>query len=124
MNKIEKEERAINALIAASLRNLDFHPEELDREVDEAMAKEPMLTFEQERELNALGKSIFTEKKIERQTSEENALFEKEVEQMMMALNREKTKEDDDERTKEELNRKREELLRRLKEKREEEGNG
>jgi hypothetical protein len=113
----DREDRAVDALIAAALRQAEFN-EPTDEEIQRFLANVPPLSPAGKAALNASGTDIvqrITRASASRPNTGRVAPVEEDVSPLYMAMNRKNASDEMDASTKEELEKKRREALERIK---------
>jgi len=120
----DREDRAVDALVAAALRQAEFN-EPTDEEIQKFLANVPPVSPEGKAALDALGPDIvrrITQASSRPSPSARAAQAEKELSPLYMAMNRKNASGEMDARSKEELERKRKEALERIRNRRKQRG--
>ena len=113
----DREDRAVDALVAAALRQAEFN-EPSDEEIQKFLANVPPVSPEGKAALDALGPDIvqrITQASSRQSPSARATQAEEELSPLYMAMNRKNASGEMDARTKEELEKKRKEALERIK---------
>jgi len=113
----DREDRAVDALVAAALRQAEFN-EPTDEEIQKFLANVPPVSPEGKTALDALRPDIvqrITQASSRHLPSARAPQAEEELSPLYMAMNRKNASDEMDARTKEELEKKRKEALERIK---------
>ncbi|MCI0534082.1 MAG: hypothetical protein L0Z50_02525 [Verrucomicrobiales bacterium] len=113
----DREDRAVDALVAAALRQAEFN-EPSDEEIQKFLANVPPVSPEGKAALDALGPDIvqrITQASSRQSPSARATQVEEELSPLYLAMNRKNASGEMDARTKEELEKKRKEALERIK---------